>query len=334
MGHGHGRPDQRPDRDRHRSPALPAVRHRPDHQPDDRLGAGHRGPRRVVRRAVLGFTGVLGSLRRQHVRGGRLDPRRLRALPAVPAPGPARGRPALRSRPLRRRRTAEAFADRLRNDVDLASVQGDCWASSPAACSRRPSPSGCATGGTRDVTGPPSWGPPDRLAGDRVAGGRGRARYVALSLVVAPERSNADLARVDLLLEVGLPRHRRGAGRDAAAAEQSSAGSSGRPPSLSPWSIAATIRDHEPGEQPVAPGRAHWVAWLSGLTFLPTLIDGPRLHPPAFPDRPPAEPVDGGGSRCSPGRVVLSSCPRLHAGAVGDHPTLLNPIGIAASGSM
>ena len=89
--------------DRHRRPALPAVRDRPDHQPDDRLGDRHQRPGDGVRRRrPRPADPALGRDPGPDARRRRVDLARLRALPAGPPPRPAGRRPSLRSRPLRR----------------------------------------------------------------------------------------------------------------------------------------------------------------------------------------------------------------------------------------
>ena len=94
--------------DRDCSAPIPAVRHRPDREPDDRLGPRDRDTRRAVRRWGGGPPGraCAGDLR-EHARRGRVDPRRVRAVPAASWPGPTSGRPPVRPCPVRRRACRE-----------------------------------------------------------------------------------------------------------------------------------------------------------------------------------------------------------------------------------
>ena len=98
-------PDRAPDRDRHRDPALPPVRDRPD-------SSAGRSPTLLITTvlvvAYVGLVIVIGgpladSQRRRHDLGRALDPGRGRPLPAAPPTDPADRRPPLRPRPHRRR---------------------------------------------------------------------------------------------------------------------------------------------------------------------------------------------------------------------------------------
>ncbi len=85
--------------DLHRDHALPAVRDRPDRQPDDRVGGGDRGPRGGVRGARRGASGGAGAGdEREHARGRGIDARRRRPVPAGATPGSASGGSAVRPR--------------------------------------------------------------------------------------------------------------------------------------------------------------------------------------------------------------------------------------------
>ena len=132
-----------PDRDRRRDPPLPPVRDRPDHQPDDRRGRVVTGVLvAVFARAVVLLQAVLaGVTQAEHARRRRVHARRVRAVPAAPAAGPARRGPALRPRPVRRRADRRAFAGRLRDEVDLGRLDdaiargGRATPSAPASTS-------------------------------------------------------------------------------------------------------------------------------------------------------------------------------------------------------
>ena len=76
------------------------------------LAAAHPGPRRRV------HPGPDPGRR-------RVDPRRVRLLPAGPTPGPACRRPPLRPGAYDADRTATAFAHRLRDEVDLDTLATD-----------------------------------------------------------------------------------------------------------------------------------------------------------------------------------------------------------------
>jgi hypothetical protein len=91
---------------------------------------------------VLGLARLLG---RESPPGGRgRDPGRGRAVPAGPPPGPGPGRPALQPAPLRRRPHVEAFAARLRDQVDLDALHGELLAVVKGSCSRPRHHCGCA----------------------------------------------------------------------------------------------------------------------------------------------------------------------------------------------
>ena len=97
---------------------------------------------RIISRTIgwAVVTGVLGAvfagtvvglqaiLARRHpgrdARGGRVDARRLRPVPAGAAAGPDGRRSPVRPGALRRRADGAAFAERLRDQVDLAGLEG------------------------------------------------------------------------------------------------------------------------------------------------------------------------------------------------------------------
>jgi len=87
--------------DRRGDPALPAVRHRPHHQPHAGLWAPYRRPGARLRRGGPGTGSAPGP---ELQPGGRWrDPGGRRIGPAGPPPHPGRRRPALQPPPLRRR---------------------------------------------------------------------------------------------------------------------------------------------------------------------------------------------------------------------------------------
>ena len=93
--------------------ALPPLRHRPADQPHDRVGGGDGGPRRRVRRRRRRLPGdprpADGA---EHLRRRRLHARRVRPVPAGTTTRPARRRPALRPRPIRRAGAPAPVPDR------------------------------------------------------------------------------------------------------------------------------------------------------------------------------------------------------------------------------
>ena len=85
-----------PDRHRHRHPSLPALRHRPDHQPDGLVRRGDRDPGGRVRRNdpwLADRSRVV--LQRQLGRGRGVHTRRRRDLSTAAAAGPVGRRSAL-----------------------------------------------------------------------------------------------------------------------------------------------------------------------------------------------------------------------------------------------
>ena len=122
-------------RHRHRDPALPPVRHRPARQPDDRLGPRHRRARRRVRGP--GHRDSRGSSRRSPRGSSPSSPRarpwpsprrRSSRSPASSRSGAGSSVPstsASTGRAYDGERTAEAFAERLRDEVDLESLAAE-----------------------------------------------------------------------------------------------------------------------------------------------------------------------------------------------------------------
>ena len=134
--------------DRHRHPALPPVRPRPAHQPHlvmVRCHGRHRGDLRATGGRPPGRS------RRHHAGRDRrscpLDDRCRCALPARSAPRPAGGGPSLRPWPLRRGRTVEAFAEQLRDEVDLSRLASDVLGVVDSRCVPRAGRCGSATNG-------------------------------------------------------------------------------------------------------------------------------------------------------------------------------------------
>ena len=117
--------DAAPAGHRRRPAALPAVRHRPDRRPHDRLRHRHRDPGRGVRRRE---PRARGAVRRcdalQHARGRGIDAARRRALPADPATGAgARSTGGSTARTSTRNASSRTFAQQTRDEVDLERLQ-------------------------------------------------------------------------------------------------------------------------------------------------------------------------------------------------------------------
>ncbi len=146
MGRWHRDHLAHPGRHRHRHPALPAVRDRPDHQPDPELRGcdGDPGARlRDSRSRASG--GPRADDRREHDRCGGLHADRGGLVPATPPPGPASGRSTLRQGALRRAddrrqlRSPTARRGRPRHPPGLAPRPPRATWSGPST-----RPSGCA----------------------------------------------------------------------------------------------------------------------------------------------------------------------------------------------
>ena len=214
------------------------------------------------------------------------------------------------------RRTADAFAERLRNDVDLASVQGDLLgvvvgSLQPASVAiwTRNQAERHPVSTTPMIAGDAAYG---LARGAGVAGRCRRARLCRDEPVPGASAAGHAALRPGALRARGrLHRHRRGARRDAPAAQRHRLDplvGGHRGDLVDRW---RRLRDHGPrgSRWPMA---RHHLGSLALRHDLPARDHhGARLHP-ACSSRPGGcSARDGGGSPGSPcSRSSCRSCPR------------------------